>query len=92
MNILDIIHPNLKELFKKLLNDVMEDDKATSFNFPLCKINNQQDLNIDVSNAYDIFNEKNYLYFFWFITIICKTEWKGKTAFYMYFFLVKIYS
>ena len=86
MNILDIIHPNLKELFKKLLNDVMEDDKATSFNFPLCKINNQQDLNIDVSNAYDIFNEKNYLYFFWFITIICKTEWKGKTAFYMYFF------
>ena len=85
MNFLDIIHPNLKELFKKLLNDVMEDDKATGFNFPLCKINNQN-ANIDVSNAYDIFNEKNYLYFFWFRTIICKTEWKGKTAFYIYFF------
>ena len=85
MNFLDIIHPNLKEIFKKLLNDMMEDDKATGFNFPLCKISNQK-ANIDVSNAFDIFNEKNYLYFFWFRTIICKTEWKGKTAFYIYFF------
>ena len=85
MNFLDIIHPNLKELFTKVLNGVMEDDKATGFNFPLCKINNQS-LDIDVSYAYDIFNEKNYLYFIWFNTIVCKTEWKGKAAFYMYFF------
>ncbi len=85
MSFLDIIHPNLKELFNKVLNDVMEDDKVDGFNFPLCKINNQN-LDIDVSYAYDIFNEKNYLYFIWFNTIVCKTEWKGKPAFYMYFF------
>ena len=85
LNFLDIIHPNLKEIFKKLINDVMEDDKVSSFMFPLCKVNNQQNINIDISNAYDIFDEKNYLYFFWFKIILCKTEWKGKTAYYMYF-------
>ena len=66
LNFLDILHPNLKELFKKLLNDVMEDDSVSSFNFPLCKVNNQQNSTINVSNAYDIFDEKNYLYFAWF--------------------------
>ena len=86
MNFLDIVHPNLKELFKKLLNDVMDDDKVSSFNFPLCKINNQQNINLDISNAYDIFDEKNYLYFVWFRIILSKTEWKNKTAYYMSFF------
>ena len=86
MNFLDIIHPNLKELFKKLLNDVLEDEKVSSFNFPLCKINSQQNLNSDISNAYDIFDEKNYLYFVWFKITICKTEWKNKAAYFMSFF------
>ena len=85
LNFLDILHPNLKELFKKLLNDVMEDDSMSSFNFPLCKVNNQQNPNINVSNAYDIFDEKNYLYFAWFRIIVFKTEWKNKSAFYMCF-------
>ena len=85
MNFLDIVHPNLKELFIKLLTDMMEDDKVTSFNFPLCKVNDSQNLNSDISNAYDIFDEKNYLYFVWFRIILCKTEWKNKTAYYMTF-------
>ena len=86
MNFLDIIHPNLKELFKKLLNDIMEDDKVSTFNFPLCKINNQPNTNLDICNAYDIFDEKNYLYFFWFKIVLSKNEWKNKTAYYMTFF------
>ena len=86
LNFLDILHPNLKELFKKLLNDVMEDDSVSSFNFPLCKVNNQQNSSINVSNAYDIFDEKNYLYFAWFRITVCKTEWKNKSAFYMCFY------
>ena len=86
LNFLDIVHPNLKELFKKLLNDVMEDNCVSSFNFPLCKVNNQHNIDINVSNAYDIFDEKNYLYFAWFRIIICKTEWKNKSAFYMCFY------
>ena len=86
MNFLDIIHPNLKELFKKLLNDVLEDEQVSTFNFPLCKINSQQNLNSDISNAYDIFDEKNYLYFVWFKITICKTEWKTKAAYFMSFF------
>ena len=83
INFLDLVHPNLKELFQKLLNDVMEDNSVSSFNFPLCKVNNQENLNINVSNAYDIYHEKNYLYFVWYRINICKTEWKNKTAFYM---------
>jgi hypothetical protein len=86
LNFLDIVHPNLKELFKKLLNDVMEDDSMSSFNFPLCKVNNMQNSNINVSNAYDIFDEKNYLYFAWFRINVFKTEWKNKSAFYMCFY------
>jgi hypothetical protein len=86
INFLDIVHPNLKELFKKLLNDVMEDENVSSFNFPLCKVINQQNSDINVSNAYDIFDEKYYLYFAWFRIIVCKTEWKNKSAFYMCFY------
>ena len=86
MNFLDIIHPNLKELFKKLLTDCLEDEKVTNFNFPLCKINNQQNLNFDISNAYDILDEKNYLSCVWFKITICKTEWKNKAAYYISFF------
>ena len=86
MSFLDIIHPNLKELFKKLLNDLMEDENVGTFNFPLCKINNDQNLDINVSNAYDINDEKNYLYFVWYSILVCKTEWKNKTAFYMCLF------
>ena len=83
INFLDIIHPNLRELFIKLLNDVMEDDTVTSFNFPLFKKNNQQNINLNVSNAYDINDENNYLYFIWFHVLVCKTEWKNKPAYYM---------
>ena len=86
MNFLDIVHPNLKELFKKLLNDLMEDETVGTFNFPLCKINNTQNLDINVSNAYDINDEKNYLYFVWYSVLVCKTEWKNKSAFYMCLF------
>ena len=86
MNFLDIIHPNFKELFKKLINDVMEDDKVSSFNFPLCKISDKEKTNLNISNAYDIFDKNNYLYFFWFKIVICKTEWKSKTSYYMSFF------
>ena len=86
MSFLDIVHPNLKELFKKLLNDLMEDENVGTFNFPLCKINNIQNVEINVSNAYDINNEKNYLYFAWYSILVCKTEWKNKAAFYMCFF------
>ncbi len=82
MNFLDIVHPNLKELFIKLLNDVMEDENVSSFNFPLCKVNNNQQ-NLNISDAYDISDEKNYLHFIWYKIIICKTDWKGKTAFYI---------
>ena len=89
MNLLDIVHPNLKELFKKLLNDMMDDDKVKSFNFPLCKVNSQQNLNSDISYAYDIFDEKNYLYFVWYKIILCKTEWKNKAAYYMTFLQCK---
>ena len=85
MNFLDLIHPNLKELFKKLLTDVMEDDSVTNFNFPLCKTNSQQNINLSISNAYDIFDEKNYLYFIWYKIIVSKAEWKGKTAYYLCF-------
>ena len=86
MNFLDIVHPNLKELLKKLLNDAMEEDNVGTFNFPLCKINNSHDLDINVSNAYDINDEKNYLYFVWYSVLVCKTEWKNKAAFYMCLF------
>ena len=86
MNFLDIVHPNLKELLKKLLNDVMEDDNVGTFNFPLSKINNNHNLNINISNAYDINEEKNYLYFIWYSVLVCKTEWKNKAAFYMCLF------
>ena len=85
-NLIDIIHPNLRELFTKLLNDAMEDETVSSFNFPLCKKNNQNDLNLDVSSAYDINDEKNYLYFIWYSILVCKTEWKNKVAFYMCLF------
>ena len=85
MNFLDLIHPNLKELFTKLLTDVMEDDSVTNFNFPLCKTNSQQNINLSISNAYDIFDEKNYLYFIWYKIIVSKAEWKGKTAYYLCF-------
>ena len=87
LSVLDIIHPNLRELFIKLLNDVMEDDTVASFNFPLFKKNNQQNINLDVSNAYDINDEKNYLYFIWFNVLVCKTEWKNKPAYYMCLFV-----
>ena len=83
MSFLDIVHPNLKELFKKLLNDLMEDENVGTFNFPLCKTNNIQNLDINVSNAYDINDEKNYLYFVWYSILVCKTEWKNKAAFYL---------
>ena len=86
INFLDIIHPSLRELFKKLLNDVMEDENVSNFNFPLCKVSNKSNLNIDVSNAYDIYDDKNYLFFAWFQIIICRTEWKNKIAFYMCFY------
>ena len=87
LNFLDIIHPNLRDLFIKLLNDVMADEQVSSFNFPLCKKNTQQNPNIDVSNAYDINDDKNYLNFIWFSVLVCKTEWKSKTAYYMYLFV-----
>jgi hypothetical protein len=83
MNFLDIVHPNLKELFQKLLDDVMEDENVSSFNFPLCKVNN---IKQNLSNAYDISDENNYLHFIWYKIIICKTDWKGKTAFYVSFY------
>ena len=86
INFLDIVHPNLRELFKKLISDALEDNKVSSFNFPLCKIHNQQNSNINISNAYDIYNEKNYLYFVWFRILICKTEWKNKSAYYISLF------
>ena len=86
INFLEIVHPNLRELFKKLLNDVMEDENVSNFNFPLCKVTNKSNLNIDVCNAYDIYDDKNYLFFAWFQIIVCRTEWKNKTAFYMCFY------
>ena len=86
VNFIDIIHPNLRDLFTKLLNDAMEDDTVSSFNFPLCKKNEQNDLNLDVSSAYDINDKKNYLYFIWYSILVCKTEWKNKSAFYMCLF------
>ena len=86
INFLDIVHPNLRELFKKLLNDVMEDENVSNFNFPLCKVSDKSNLNIDVCNAYDIYDDKNYLFFAWFQIIVCRTEWKNKTAFYMCFY------
>ena len=64
----------------------MEEENATSFNFPLCKINNTQNLDINVANAYDINNDKNYLYFIWYTILVCKTEWKSKVAFYLCLF------
>ena len=83
INFLDIVHPNLRDLFKKLLNDIMEDESGGTFNFPLCKINNNQNLDVNITNAYDINNEKNYLYYAWYNILVCKTEWKNKTGFYM---------
>ena len=83
MNFLDIVHPNLKELLKKLLNDVMEDENFGTFNFPLCKINNNHNLDINVSNAYDINDDKNYLYFVWYSVLVCKTEWKKSCFLYV---------
>ena len=83
MNFLDIVHPNLKELLKKLLNDVMEDENVGTFNFPLCKINNNHNLDINVSNAYDINDDKNYLYFVWYSVLVCKTEWKKSCFLYV---------
>ena len=83
LNIADIIHPNLREIFKKILTDVMEDDNLSAFNFPICKSSLQKDLSIDISNIYDINNEKIYLNLIWFRILIYKTEWKGKDSFYM---------
>ncbi len=83
LNILDLIHPNLKELFNKILTDVMEDDNLSSFNFPVCKSSLQKDLNLDVCNIYDISNEKIYLNLIWFRLLVFKTEWKGKDSFYV---------
>ena len=86
INFLDLVHPNLRDLFKKLLNDIMTDENGGTFNFPLCKINNNQNLDVNITNAYDINNEKNYLYYAWYNILVCKTEWKNKTAFYMCLF------
>ena len=86
INFLDIVHPSLRDLFKKLLNDVMEDESVSNFDFPLCKVSSKSNLNIDVCNAYDIYDDKNYLFFAWFQIIVCRTEWKNKTAFYMCFY------
>ena len=83
INILDLIHPNLKELFNKILTEVMEDDNLHSFNFPICKSSLQKDLNISVGNIYDINNEKIYLNLIWFRIYVAKTEWKGKDSFYI---------
>jgi len=83
LNILDLIHPNLKELYNKILTDVMEDDNLSSFNFPVCKSSLQKDLNLDVCNIYDISNEKIYLNLIWFRILVFKTEWKGKDSFYL---------
>ena len=86
INFLDLVHPNLRDLFKKLLNDIMTDENGGTFNFPLCKINNNQNLDVNITNAYDINNEKNYLYYAWYNILVCKTEWKNKTSFYMCLF------
>ena len=85
LNITDIIHPNLKELFKKILTDAMEDNNLSSFNFPICKASLQQDLNLDIINIYDINNEKIYLNLKWYRILISKIEWKGKDSFYLCF-------
>ena len=83
LNILEIIHPNLKEIFKKIITDAMEDDNFSSFNFPICKSSLQQDSNLDITNIFDIDNEKIYLNLIWFRILIYKIEWKGKDSFYM---------
>jgi len=86
INFLDLVHPNLRDLFKKLLNDIMTDENGGTFNFPLCKINNNQNIDVNITNAYDINNEKNYLLYAWYNILVCKTEWKNKTGFYMCLF------
>ena len=83
LNILEIIHPNFRELFKKILTDVMEDDNLFSFNFPICKSSLQKDLNLNICDIYDISNEKIYLNLIWFRMHVFKMEWKGKPSFYM---------
>ena len=83
MSILEIIHPNFRELFKKILTDVMEDDNLFSFNFPICKSSLQKEENLDICDIYDISNEKIYLNSIWFRINVFKTEWKGKPSFYM---------
>ena len=85
INISEIIHPNLRELFKKILTDFMENDNLNTFNFPICKSKLQKDLHLDVCNIYDISDENIYLNLVWFRMIIFKTEWKGKSSFYLCF-------
>ena len=83
LNILDLAHPNLKELFNKILTDAMEDDNLSSFNFPICKSSLQKDLNLNVNDIYNINDEKIYLNLIWFRILVYKTEWKGKDSFYL---------
>ena len=83
LNILEIVHPNLRELFKKILTDFMENDNLNTFNFPICKSKLQKDLNLDVCNIYDISDENIFLNLVWFRMILFKTEWKGKPSFYL---------
>ena len=85
LNILEIVHPNLRELFKKILTDFMENDNLNTFNFPICKSKLQKDLNLDVCNIYDISDENIFLNLVWFRMILFKTEWKGKPSFYLCF-------
>ena len=79
VELLNIIHPKLKELFIKLIGETFADvDNRDSFYFPFCKLDNKEN-NFDEPNINGMFSF-DYLKFRWYLVLVSKTVWKFKPA------------
>ena len=77
--LLNLIHPNLKELFIKLVEETSSNENnRVSFFFPFCKLDNK-DNNFNEPNINGMFSF-DYLKFRWKIVLVCRTIWKLKPA------------
>ena len=86
VELLDLIHPKLKELFKKLIDETsLESNETISFFFPFCKLTGKDNNDVDEPNKNGMFCF-DYLKFRWNIVLVCKTIWKFKPATYICLF------
>ena len=83
VELLDLIHPKLKELFKNLIDETsLVSNETLTFFFPFCKLTGKDNNDIDEPNINGMFSF-DYLKFRWNIVLVCKTMWKFKPATYV---------